>query len=104
MVFPQNFNRIYNNIIEYFLLDKYDIFINLNQTDKLDNLNKNNIYNKIIYYKYDNIENIEIKSNFNIFSRKFASKYLDYYYYNHGQIDMKKLIKEYNLSVITAKI
>jgi hypothetical protein len=104
VIFPQNFSEIYNIIIEYFLISAGDIYITLNQTSIIDNLKSTGIYNDIMFFKYDKLQNISIKSNFNIFSRNFAKIYLDWYYMNHGNIDINKLIEENNLYIMTSNI
>jgi len=101
VVFPPNFEKICANIIEYFLLVSCDIYINNNQFNSSQN---SNLYNNILFYKYDNFVDISLKTNFSIISKKFASVYLDWYNKNHGKIDLEKIIQENNINVITSNV
>ena len=102
--FPQNFIDIYNSITQYFLMLSGDVYINLNNSVDINDLKNIGIYSDTIFFKYEKIKNISLQSNFNVFSRNFAQIYLDWYFENHGEIDMDKLIENNNLYVMTSNI
>ena len=104
VVFPKNFIDVYNSITNYFLLLSCDVYLNLNNSVDINNFKNIGKYGDTIFFKYEKIKDVNLKSTFNVFSRNFAQIYLNYYYENHGEIDMDKLIENNNLYVMTSNI
>ena len=106
-VLPKNFVEIYDNILEFFLLSDGDIYFDNPQTIETKNLVPMDMYNNISFFKYDKFENITHKSFescFNIFSRNFASKFIENYNEIGDEIDFNQLFKENNMTIITNNI
>jgi len=99
-IIPNNFNDIYKSIVNYFVINCADMYINI--TDKIDenDVSKLDLYDDIIFIHYKKYR----ESNFNIFSRNYAIKFLDKYNEELDSIDFDKLQEEHNFTIISNNI
>ena len=99
-IIPNNFNEIYKSLIDYFIINCADMYININDTIDDNDVSKLDLYNDIIFIHYKKYR----ESNFTIFSRNYARKFLDKYNEELDLLDFNKLHEEHNFTIISNNV
>jgi hypothetical protein len=97
---PNNFNEIYKSIIEYFIINCADMYINITETVDENDVSKLDLYNDTIFLHYKKYR----ESNFTIFSRNYAKKFLEKYEEEFDSIDFNKFQEEHNFTIISNNV
>jgi hypothetical protein len=102
-IFPNNFNNFYDTIIEYFLINCVDVYTNINESIKGEDIKKTDLYDKLIFFHHKKYPLNDRETNFIIFSRKFASQFIEKFEESDkfDNFNIDKFCEENNMSIIS---